>query len=104
MDGWRQRSGAVGIRRWKRGLARHLYSSLVCDGVGKVWRRRSEALAEVRQRCGNKKKLCYSILTSLHTVGPCGQACREAEINNVTADSERGTGEKEGAVNTGWRY
>lgn len=71
---------------------RHLYSSLICDGVGKVGRRGSKALRELWQDCGRGAGIKDAMLQDLTVPPRCSAFAgrhRESEINNEMSDSHQ---------------
>ncbi len=85
---------------------RHLYSSLICDGVGKVGRHGSKAQRGLWQDCGRGSGIKDAMLQDLTITPRCLVSVgrhRDAEINNEMSNSERRTVEKGGAVNTSCR-
>lgn len=120
-DGGRQAEGGVdvgyssGSSRERRGGGggllgfrdrRHLYSSLICDRVGKVGRHGRKAQRGLWQDCGRGSGIKDAMLQDLTITRCCLVSAgrhRDTEINNEMSDSNRRTVEKEGGVNTQWR-
>lgn len=112
-DGGRQAEGGVdvgeGKQQWEEmeegwwGFRdrRHLYSSLICDGVGKVGRRGSKAQRELWQDCGRGSRIKDAMLQDLTIAPRCLASAgrhRDTEINNSMSETEKGR-----AGNTHWR-